>query len=320
MSLQIFQFPHQVNHLSKQSRDKNEHVVYFLDEKHNIVPEHKSKKFVVKKRKDDGSFLEFFGVVTNPDHKTDKNPLDRVANLEEGGVDVYTEFGLNKPLVVSIDNKNIPFFTPREFIDIVPRTFGGVTRTIEQIAQQSAVNRQTIYRFAKTLEHRFIKSITDVNCNSVAYLYSYLNGGKKWVIGNEEWGFVDGLWENGGYVTTTVDTPVFDEHTFAHETGHSVSFFLVQDLFDRWYKIAIDKSELPPSEYAHTEVSEDFAETFGFYFAEPEGKKALMQACPIRYAFMQELDKRGPASLVSSLVTTSALTKRFKLYDATPYS
>ena len=265
----------------------------------------------------EGGFREFYGVITNPSHEVDSahHPIPHLPFLDEEAEDPYTLYGLNEKLVIAVGNKHVPLFTPKDFMQLVPLTFGGIKRDYDTIAREAANNRTTIYRWYKTLESRFVQSVSEVNCNTVAYLYEYLNDGEKWKEGMEWTGYVDGLWEIGGYITVSIDTPNWDVHTALHELGHSISYFLRQDLFEEWYQISTDKSEQPPTDYGKTEVAEDFAESFGFFWGEYKDRIMMQKSCPKRSAFMSRLYKISGKALLSSLVASPSLTSRFKLYD-----
>jgi hypothetical protein len=131
----------------------------------------------------------------------------------------------------------------------------------------------------------------------------------------EFYGYVDGLWEIGSYITVTIDTSHFDISTAVHELGHSVSYYFVDELFYEWLKIAKDKSEAPPTDYAKTEISEDAAESFSCYFGASQRHELLKINCPKRYAFMEHVRELGSSAVIKDLNPTSNLSRRFSAYD-----
>ena len=197
--------------------------------------------------------------------------------------------------------------------------FAGVERTPEQIAKFGASRRDAIYNFYLTLNQTFVSTLTEVNCCSVAFLYSYLNDGEQWQTNATEYGgYVDGLFEVGSYMSVAIDSSnsgPFDLHTSCHELGHSTNYYLIDSFFYGYLEIARNKSEKPVTEYGQSECSEDFAESFGFFFGKPAHRAHLLKKCPKRYAFMQKLQNAGKRAMLPDLRPTKQLTRRFAAYD-----
>ncbi len=294
--------------------------IYFLDEQFRIVQEERARTFVVKKRHVDG-FSEFFGVLNDPKAKIpDGTPVPNIPFVSEGDEDLYKQYGLDEDLTMNLGGKSVPLYVAKDFLKISPASFAGVERTRDQIASNASKRRLKMFQRYKELDQRHVKSLSEINCGSVAYLYSYLNDGEPWQEGMEYYGYVDGLWETGSYLTVSVDTTRWSLHTAIHELGHSVSYFLTDQLFDKWVDIAIDKSEQPPSEYGKTEISEDFAETYGYYFSSVANERdSLAKKCPKRFEYMKKLDALGDTGLVHDMRPSKALSKRFARMDAVVY-
>lgn len=295
--------------------------LYFLNESNTIVQEKEAKKFAVRKKLEYG-FREFFGVINNPSYTITSNPKIPIPDLPflgEQNKDYNTLYELNTDVIITAFNKNIHLYIPEDFINISPESFAGVERTKDKIAQNANNRRKKIEDKYKTLNSKHIQSLTEVNCNSVAYLYQYLNDGDAWETGMEYYGYVDGLWETGSYLTVSIDTTSWNEHTAVHELGHSVSYFLRDDLFQQWISIATNTSEEPPSDYGKTEISEDFAESYAYYFMNGAERKHLERMCPIRYKYMQSLDSEGENVLLKDLRATNQLSQRFSKYDTVVY-
>lgn len=75
---------------------------------------------------------------------------------------------------------------------------------------------------------------------------------------------------------------------FLHEMGHALcrSYFGNSSSSYYWREFIGGINENPPTEYAHENYREDFAETFQLYWAEP---KYLKKICPQRYAEMERV-------------------------------
>ncbi len=300
---------------------QNAPKLYFLNEQRNIVQEHEAVKFVVKKKTDEG-FKEFFGTINNPNSKDiPKNtPVPNLPELFEGYDDLYNLYGLNEPKIVHAEEKDVPVFIPKTFLELTPNTFAGIPRDKEKIAQDANKRRGKIYDFYRAFIPGFVSTVTEVKATSIADLYEYLNDGEHWEEGMELYGWCDGLWETGGYITVTIDTSYWDLHTAIHEMFHSISYYFNDTLFEEWYKIATDTSEAPPTDYAKTEVSEDIAETGAFYFMNGNERKFLKEKCPKRYMFMKHIEQLNREALVQQLYPTKELSKRFMLYDKIVYN
>lgn len=294
--------------------------LFFLNEEMNFVPESEAKRFIVKKR-DQYGFKEFFGIINNPHYKfKDDNHKPTLPFLDESNDNLYYEYQLDEPVILDIEHKKIPLYILKEFLDTSPNSFAGKARSKEQVAKYAQDRRSDIYKHYLKMNNRHIKTLSEVNCASVAYLYEYLNDGDKWEEGFEFAGYVDGLFEVGSYLTVSIDTDTFSDHTAIHELGHSVSYFLNDDLFHEWYDIAINTGEEPPSEYGKTECSEDFAESYAFYFMGGNEKLYLQHKCPTRFKYMKNLEHVGNSSLMNTLIASNELTQRFKLYDKVIYN
>lgn len=317
--MSFFKFAYKVN---VPSFVEHEPSVFFLNEGKEIVAKDDAHSFIVKQRTQSG-FREFFGIINDPHFIIDS--LDPKADLDANVIDeikngAYSLYGLDEDLILTVEEKAVPFYIPQNFVTISPNEFANMKRTQDQIAIAGRRRRETVYKHYKShLLQSHVKTVAEVKCTSVADLYAYLNAGKQWKIGSEFYGYVDGLFETGGYLTTSIDTNTFSPFTATHELGHATSFFLTDELFNEWYQIAIDKSEEPISAYGHTEVSEDFAEAYGFYFTNKSTNDQLKKKCPIRYEYMTKLKQLDRAALLKSLKVTPQISQRFRMYDKVVY-
>lgn len=312
--MSIFKFSYTENSDSQNS-------VYFINEAKRVTTPDLATRFFAKKRNEFG-FKEFFGVINNVKYIFDVeyHPNPNQQFLDEDNINLYTQYGLNEPLKIDVGTKEIPLFVPKYYLSIAPHKFANKERTQDSLAREAADRRKDIYDFYTTnLHKKHVESLSEVKCTSVADLYSYLNDGKEWKIGMEYYGYVDGLWETGSHLTVSIDTGNWNIHTSVHELGHSVSYFLIDEMFYEWYQIAIDKNEEPPSDYGHTEVSEDFAETYAFYFSSKQDNSMLKNMCPKRYKYMKKLVDLRDKALLPKMEASKALSKRFKVYDKVVY-
>ena len=300
-------------------RESDKTSLFFLNEERKIVPKEHAKRFIVKK-KSSGGFKEFFGIFKNPNFiSTDQNTKD-YETLSEAENPLYKEYHLNQELDLSVGGKQIPLYVPSNFLEISPPEFAGVKRNPEWIAKNGEKRRKFIYDwYKKNIPQYYLETLTEVKTTSVADIYSYLNDGKAWKVGLEFEGFVDGLFENSGYLTISLDTTQFDTHTAIHELGHAISFYLVDEMFEEYFDLVASKKEDPITDYAKTECSEDFAETSGYYFGPQDGKEHLQKKCPLRYVYMEKLEKLGRNGLVKNIKINSFLIKRFTKYDQVFY-
>lgn len=315
--MSIFKFSYKQNVIEETAEPR----LYFLSEKNSIVQKEKAKRFAVKKKVAGKGFKEFFGVIKNANHTFDDSiPVPDLPFLDESDSDTFKLYELGKDKILNIEGKNIPLYFSTDFLQLAPKTFAGTERTVDDIASHAQKRRNIIYDYYLGLETKFIKSLSEVHCASVAYLYQYLNDGDAWKDGMEYYGYVDGLWETGSFLTVSVDTNAWNIHTAVHELGHSVSYFLLDTFFNDWYNIAVDTSEAPPSDYGKTEVSEDFAESFAFYFCKGSSQEYLKSRCPVRYSYMKKLDEMSSNALIKNLTASNLLSQRFSKYDKVLYS
>lgn len=306
-------------YITNQSDPTQGTSLFFLNEEHKIVPHSNAKRFIVKQKTPSG-FKEFYGIIRDPNFLADDAHTKTYETLIEGKDPLYEEFGLDKDLDLDIEGKIIPLYFTSNFLEKSPPEFAGIKRTKEWIASNAAKRREFIANWYKEkIIPEYVKTLAEVQCCSVAELYEYLNRGKEWKIGIEYSGYVDGAWEIGGFLQVSVDTAMWDGHTFCHEISHSFSYYLIDEFFDEYFDLVSSKQEEPVTQYASIEISEDIAETGGFYFSSDYERKKLQSKCPLRYAFMEKLMKAPNYGLVKVLKPTSVLTKRFKRYDKKVY-
>ncbi len=303
------------------TQEESTNSIYLLNENNKIVTDGKeAKRFIVKRRHSPGNWKEFFGVINDYEFDEDKLARLDLPILDESAYEnYYQKYQLGEEIIMNENKKSIPLFIPENFLDLSPNCFAGVTRTKEYVAQMASFRREKIHKHYLGMNPSFVQTLSDVDCNSVAYLYELLNPGQVWKIGTEYAGYVDGLWVVGSHLTVSIDTLNFDNHTNTHELGHSVSYYLINELFNEYYQLVVSLQENPISDYAMSECSEDFAESFGFYFKNKSERNFLQQHCPKRFALMQKVESLGDKALIKPLIPTKELTQRFALYDKVVY-
>lgn len=300
--------------------------VYFLNEDNNLTSLAKANSFIYKENTKEG-FNEYYGVLVDPNASIedmvglDEEHLQEVNDVELRNM--YKQYELNKKFILRFEDKDVPIFIPYEYIKMTPSSWYGSNRTKDVLAAEGKRRQEAIFNFYKTnLHQQHLHTLMFVRTTSVAWLYYYLHSFQElWQPGFEKFGYVDGLWETGGKVTIAIDSGTFRIHTSVHELGHSMSYYLTDRFFNEYYNIAINKSEKPPTEYGRTDIAEDYAESYGFYFSGEKSRVVLRKMAPTRFGFMQRLEQVGASAIITNIQNpTSALNKRFKKFDTIVYN
>jgi hypothetical protein len=303
-------------------------TIHFLDEAKRLTSSLGDAKSFIYKTAGKHGFSEFFGVIVDSDVDLDAVLEENVAKsniykpLHGAAIDALNaQYNLDKKYTFNYKDKSVSIYVPDNFLRFTPHTWYGVDRKLEYLANQAAKRQKNIYDFYKQNLHvDHIHTLAEVKATSVAWMYFYLHDeSERWSEGFERFGYVDGLWETGGYLSIAIDSGAFRLHTSVHELGHSMSYYLNDDFFNEWINIARDTKEEPATDYGKTDIAEDFAESYGFYFGGKTSRGTLKKTCPQRFSYMEKLEHSDGDCMNGLYSPTTQLSKRFRKFDEVIY-